>query len=181
MTMPETFFTISEEMRLFGLSCVLGAAMGALYDVIRAFRLILPHNGWLTAIEDIVFLFLCGAGIVAFTEIFARSEMRIYFLIGNAIGFILYYVTAGSVVMKTFRKLFALIDRALRFILSPLRTSFIFLRTKVSYKFVGIPKIIVKPVKKLKMGLINTQNLLYNKMENKKRKNVKSVVEKNEA
>ena len=31
------------------------------------------------------------------------------------------------------------------------------------------------------MGLINTQNVLYNKMENKKRKNVKNVVEKNEA
>ena len=181
MTIPETFFTVNEELRLFWLSCILGAVIGAVYDVIRAFRLVLKHNGVLTAIEDTAFLILCGVGFVAFTEIFARSEMRFYFVIGSAIGFALYFVTVGSVIIRSLRKLFTLFGSVFRLILRPLRTPFIVLRTKAAVKFVGISKITVKPVKKLKIGLINTQNVLYNKMENKKRKNVKSVVEKNEA
>ena len=57
---------------------------------------------------------------------------------------------------------------------SPFESLYVILSEKVLVKFVGISKNIVKPVKKVKMGLINTQNVLYNKMENKKRKNVKS-------
>ncbi len=181
MTIPETFFTVNEELRLFGFSCVLGAVLGAAYDVLRALRLVIKHNAVLTAIEDTAFLVFCGIGLVAFTEIFARSEMRLYFAIGSAIGFTLYFVTAGSIIMKTLRKLFTVFGSVFRLILRPLRTPFIILHTKAAMKFVGISKIAVKPVKKLKIGLINTQSVLYNKMENKKRKNVKSVVEKNEA
>jgi len=181
MMIPETFFTVSEELKLFLISCIFGAAMGTVYDVIRAFRLILAHNGWLTALEDVFFLFLCGVELVAFSEIFARSEMRAYFAIGNAIGFTLYFVTIGSVIVGTLRKLFTLFNRAFSFVFSPFRAAFVILSEKVLVKFVGISKNIVKPVKKVKMGLINTQNVLYNKMENKKRKNVKNVVEKNEA
>ena len=56
MNMPETFFTVNEELRLFGLSCLMGAVVGAAYDVLRVFRIIAPHNGVLTALEDIGFL-----------------------------------------------------------------------------------------------------------------------------
>ena len=181
MTIPETFFTVNEELRLFGLSCLFGAALGAVYDVIRAFRLILSHNKALTAIEDILFLTLCGVQLVGFSEIFARSEMRLYFAVGNGLGFALYFVTVGSIVMKTLRKLFTAVGRAISLIFRPLRMFFCIMRGKVMVKFVGIPKNVVKPLKKSKMGLRNIQYLLYNKMENKKRKNVKSVVEKNEA
>ena len=62
----------------------------------------------------------------------------------------------------------------------PLRGVYILIRAKATAAFVGIYRIIVKPLKKIKIVLLNRRHLLYNKMENKKRKNVKSVVEKNE-
>ena len=170
MNMPETFFTVNEELRLFGLSCLMGAVVGAAYDVLRVFRIIAPHNGVLTALEDIGFLGLYAIALTAFSEAAARSEMRLYFVIGNAVGAMLYTVTVGSVVMKTLRKLFSLIGRLFLIIFRPLKPAFILLRKKATAKFVRNSKNIVKHIKKIKIVLLNRLYLLYNKMENTKEK-----------
>ena len=44
MNVPETFFTVSEELVLFGLSCLAGAVIGVFYDIFRVIRIIFPHN-----------------------------------------------------------------------------------------------------------------------------------------
>ena len=56
MNVPETFFTVSEELVLFGLSCLAGAVIGVFYDIFRVIRIIFPHNDVLILIEDIIFL-----------------------------------------------------------------------------------------------------------------------------
>ena len=60
MNVPDTFFSLHEELVLFFLSVIFGAVIGVAYDVLRVFRLVFPHNTLLTAIEDLVFLSLCG-------------------------------------------------------------------------------------------------------------------------
>ena len=180
MIVPETYFTVEEELRLFGMSCLLGAGVGTAYDVLRAFRLIFPHNSVLVAIEDAVFLTLYGAAMTAFAVTAARGELRLYHFIGSVIGFVIYYMTVGSVIMGTLRKLFGVISAALKIITKPLKAVFAFLRKKVAVEFVGNLQIIVKSFKKIKIVLLNRRHLLYNKIENKKRKNVNNVVKKNE-
>lgn len=180
MNMPETFFTVSEELRLFGMSCIMGAALGPVFDVFRAFRLILRHNDALTAIEDVLFFMLYAAALIVFSQLAARSEMRLYFAVGNVLGFAVYHFTVGSVVLRTISKLIGMIRAVFRLFFIPLRRFFAPLCAKVGVKFVGIYRIIVKTFKKTRIVLRNRQHLLYNKMENNKRKNVKSVVEKNE-
>ncbi|MCR4796303.1 MULTISPECIES: spore cortex biosynthesis protein YabQ [Ruminococcus] len=170
MRITETFFSVSEELRLFGLSCLMGAVVGAAYDVVRVFRLIAAHNGFLTAVEDIFFLMLYAVSLTAFSEAAARSEMRLYFVIGNVIGYALYYVTIGSVVMGTIRKLFSVVGALLRLIFRPFRPCCAFLRKKATAEFVRNSKNIVKPIKKIKIVLLNKQHMLYNKMENTKEK-----------
>ena len=165
MKMAETFFTVSEELYLFGLSCLMGAIVGAAYDVLRVFRVIMPHNGFLTAVEDIFFLILYAISLTAFSGAAARSEMRLYFLVGNAVGYTLYYVTIGSVVMRTICKLFKLIGVLVKLVLRPLRPCCAFLRKKATAEFVRNSKIIVKSIKKIKIVLLNRRHLLYNKME----------------
>ncbi|WP_295076620.1 spore cortex biosynthesis protein YabQ [Ruminococcus sp.] len=180
MIVPDTYFTLSEEVRLFGLSCIGGAVMGAAFDVLRVFRLILRHNDILAAAEDILFFGLYGVALAGFSSAAARGEMRLYFVIGNILGFAVYQCTVGSVVMKTLRKLFNAAGAVFKLISRPFRTFFAPLCKKATVKFVRNLQIIVKPFKKIKIVLLNRQFLLYNKMENKKRKNVNNVVEKNE-
>lgn len=181
MNVPETFFTVSEELWLFGISCLSGAVIGVAYDIFRTFRLIVPHNSWLVATEDILFLALYGVFISAFSSAAARGELRFYFIIGNLIGFVLYFVTLGSVVIRTLRKLFTVIGTALRWLFRPVKTCYVFFRKKAADKFVGNPQNTVKIIKKIKRVLLNKPEMMYNKKENKQRKNVKSVAKKNEA
>ena len=180
MIVPETYFTVGEEVRLFGESCLFGAGVGIVFDAVRAFRLILPHNRLLVAFEDTAFSVLCGIAVTAFAAAAARGEMRLYFAVGAVIGFIVYFLTLGSIVMKTLRKLFLLAAACFKVVFRPVGTVFAPLYKKLKVKFVRNLQIIVKRFKKIEIVLLNRPFLLYNKMENKKRKNVKNVVKKNE-
>ena len=177
---PETYFTVSEELELFGLSCLMGAAVGVAFDAVRAVRLIFPHNKLLVALEDIVFLLLYSTALTSFAAAAARGDLRMYFAVGSILGFLVYFVTLGSIVMKTMRKLLLTVGTCIRLILRPVRLIFAPLYKKVNVKFVRNLQIIVKHFKKIKIVLLNSPSMLYNKMENKKRKNVKNVVKKNE-
>ncbi|MBO4523475.1 spore cortex biosynthesis protein YabQ [Ruminococcus sp.] len=177
---PETYFTVSEELKLFGLSCVMGLAIGVAFDVIRAIRLIIPHNKVLVAFEDVAFLLFYSVALVTFAGSVARGDLRAYFVIGNILGFMIYFVTLGNIVMKTLRNLFLIIVTCFGMILRPFKMIFAPLYKKVYVKFVRNLQIIVKRFKKIRIVLLKRPSMLYNKMENKKRKNVKNVVEKNE-
>ena len=180
MTIPETYFTVSEELRLFGISCLMGAGVGIGYDILRVMRLMLPHNSFLVAAEDIGFLGLYAVALTAFSNAAARGEMRLYFAVGNAIGFALYFLTVGRAVNTTLRKLFSVLGASFKLIFIPVKAVFAPLCKKAKLKFVRNLQIIVKPLKKIKIVLLNRRFLLYNKMAKKKRKNVKNVAEKNE-
>ena len=172
MNVPETFFSVSEELRLFGLSCLFGAVFGVIYDIFRTVRLLLPHNGVLVAAEDILFLMLYAVFLTSFATAAARGEMRFYYVIGNAAGFTLYIFTLGSIVIRTMTKLITAIEVVLRVITCPFRQFFALLRKKAAFKFVGTSKNIVHIFKKLKMLLLKPILLLYNKKVNKIRKKV---------
>lgn len=179
MNVPETFFSVREELVLFGLSCLAGAVIGLCYDVLRAFRLMLRHGIWLTAAEDVAFLAGYAVFLSAFAAAAARGELRFYFVLGNALGFTLYLFTLGSIVIRLFGKLFGALAAVFRAVTAPIRRLYVLLRKKARVKFVGSSKILIKSIKMLNLLLPNRQRLRYNGMENKKRKNVNNVAKKN--
>ncbi|MDO4863895.1 MAG: spore cortex biosynthesis protein YabQ [Ruminococcus sp.] len=179
MNVPETFFSVREELTLFGLSCLAGAVIGLCYDALRAFRLMLRHGVWLTALEDIVFLALYAVFLSAFASAAARGELRFYHVVGNALGFTLYFFTLGSIIIRIFRKLFGALAALIRAVTSPIRRLYVLLRKKAGVKFVGSSKILRKAIKMLNLVLPNRGKVRYNIMENIKRKNVNNVAKKN--
>ncbi|MDE6789472.1 MAG: spore cortex biosynthesis protein YabQ [Ruminococcus sp.] len=176
MNVPETFFSIHEELVLFLLSCAAGAFIGVFYDIFRTLRLIIKHNFFFIIVEDVLFLSCYAVFLSAFASVQARGELRFYFIIGNALGFTLYFFTLGSFVIRTFRKLFGFVGR----ILSPIKAIYVILCKKAGGKFVESSKNIVKHIKKANFLLQSDKHLLYNKNESKKRKNVNIVAEENE-
>ncbi|MBR4022758.1 MAG: spore cortex biosynthesis protein YabQ [Ruminococcus sp.] len=178
MIIPETYFTVHEELMLLLYSVIFGAAAGVLYDLFRTLRAALPHNNVLVAIEDIAFWVICSFSVVAFTSVMARGEFRFYYIIGGITGFALYFFTIGRVVIKIVRRLIKIIYLPLRIILAPLKALYALICEKVIVKFVGISKNALKRCENLKIPLIDRGRMLYNKKTNIKRKNVKCVGKK---
>ena len=135
MNVPETFFSVSEELVLFGISCLAGAVIGIFYDIFRVIRIIFPHNSILVIIEDIIFLLCYGIFTVSFSSAAVRGEMRGYYILGNLTGFVIYFFTVGNVITEAIRKLFLLISRFLSFIMRPFRAAFAVICKKLSVEF----------------------------------------------
>ena len=179
MNVPETFFSVSEEIFLFGLSCLFGIIIGICYDIFRTARILFPHNTALVVIEDVVFMAGYAVFLSSFSSVFARGEMRFYYVAGNAIGFVFYFFTIGSIIIGVMKKIYYFIRKIFAFIFRPVRSVYVNLQEKRD-NFVGNSENSVKRNKKKSFLLLNPSVLLYNKKENKKRKNVSNVAEKKE-
>ena len=174
MNVPETFFSVSEELWLLMLSGGAGALLGICWDFIRALRLIFPHNKLITAAEDLLFLVLYALFLSLFASGAARGHLRLYYVLGNALGAVLYFLTIGRAVMAMLRTFIAAV-------IKPLHIAFVLISKKVCPFFVYSHNLLVISVKKICFLLRNYTKVVYNRTENKKRRNVKRVGEKNKA
>lgn len=176
MKIPDTFFSVSEEIYLFGLSCLFGVIIGVCYDVFRTARILFPHNTALVVIEDVIFMALYAVFLSSFATVCARGELRFYYVAGNALGFILYFFTLGSIITGALKKIYTAFMKILSAAFRPAHSVYVKWQEK-RRKFVTNSENSVKRNKKKSFLLLNATDLLYNKKENKKRKNVKNVAE----
>lgn len=176
----ESFFTASQQLRLFLLSCLFGVPIGIVYDIFRALRIIFPHGKLLVAIEDILFFVIYGIFLMCFTITAARSEFRVYFCAGNLLGFLVYFFTVGNAVVSVIRRIAMLIKKGLCFIFRPVNQKFVLIFKKCRAFF-------VRSLQKRKMNKKNSEtplivgsDLLYNNKVNKKskRKKVRKIEKK---
>ena len=172
MNVPETFFSVREELVLFAASCIMGAGFGVVYDVFRTVRAVLRHNMVLVIIEDIIFFALYCIALSAFAVGAARGELRFYFVIGDAIGFTIYISLIGNRLIRCIRGSVGIIKKVVMTVTYPLRRVSVFLSIKTKVKFVGYSKNIDNSFKKIKILLLKRGRMLYNKKVNKMRKNV---------
>ncbi|MBO5343538.1 MAG: spore cortex biosynthesis protein YabQ [Ruminococcus sp.] len=136
MNVPETFFTVSDELWLFFLSCAAGAVFGVYYDVFRALRLTIPHHGFFVFLEDVIFLATYAIFLSAFASAEARGELRAYYAFGGILGFTLYHFTIGRFVMRFIKKIIGSVKIIFAIIVKPAKI--------IAAKFVGITKNAVK-------------------------------------
>lgn len=169
LNIPETYFSVGEELRLFALSCLLGAVLGLWFDLFRLLRLLLPHNALLTAAEDLIFLAGCTAAFCGFTAAAVRSELHWWYAFGAVLGMVLYFLTLGSLVMGALRRL-----------ILPVKKAFVLIGQAAVCRFVGYSKVVVRCFKKHTILLMKVPVMLYNNEESKIRKNVENVVQKEE-
>lgn len=117
----ETFFTAGEQSLLFLASVAVGCGLGPLYDVFRAFRLLMPHRRIFVALEDIGFITIWALVLVTFSLEWGRGEVRGYYFLGNLLGFILYFFTLGNIILGILRKVLGLLGKILGLGRVPLR------------------------------------------------------------
>ena len=87
---------------LFLRSLLLGAAIGALYDMFRVLRMALPHNTVAVFIEDVLFFGACATATFFFLMSTLYGQVRAFILLGECLGALVYALTASRIVMGFF-------------------------------------------------------------------------------
>lgn len=156
---PETYFTVYQEVELFFYSIVFGILLGIVYDAFRALRSVVKHNCFAVLIEDCVFFLIYAVLLTCFAVMFSRSQVRFFYVVANFIGFFIYYFTFGRIVFAFFRKISALFDLLLsRFVIVSRKYA-----QKAKDAFVKCAEI-VRVDKKMNVDVLqNKEKLLYNK------------------
>lgn len=151
----ETFFNVSEQTWLFLWSCVLGVGLGIVYDMFRVARVVLKHRKEAVFVEDFVFTVFSALAIFVYCTEKARGEVRFYIILGAALGFILYILTIGTLVVTITKKIVMVIWK----IIYTIYRIFLF----------PIIKFFVKYCQKSGVAFVKTATTLKNKLKKSKK------------
>ena len=84
---------IYDEVELFTVCLLLGAALAAVYDGIRIFRMLFRHYDWLVDVEDLVYWILTGWLVFKTLFYYNRGALRGYAFLGLFLGVVIYMLT----------------------------------------------------------------------------------------
>jgi spore cortex biosynthesis protein YabQ len=109
---------------------VLGAGVGALYDVFRILRILRRKNpAPAVFIEDLLFSFLSSVATALFLIRFNYGQVRLFLLIGEGLGFAFYHFTLGALVVfwaRLIRRILDWLGRLLKKLFKKIKKLFIF-------------------------------------------------------
>ncbi len=159
LIIPETYFSAREQLLLFGGACLLGIPAGAVFDVTRLFRRMIPHAAPAAAVEDLLFFVFLAFLLLGYSFAFARGEFRVFYAAGCFLGFLLYECTVGRVVLAVLCRLAKLLELPGK--------GLAWICRKVFHGFVGNNKKTEKEQKNDKNPLQEQGGMVYNKKKNK--------------
>ncbi len=102
---------VADQTMLFLQSMLLGAVLGVFYDVFRITRIAIKTPSVVIFAEDLVFFFVSAVISFCFMLSINDGQVRAFILLGELLGFTLYYFTVGMLVMKLSRVIIRLIYR----------------------------------------------------------------------
>ena len=115
------FEPISQNLTQLMMFAILGFALGGLYEPIRINRLFIKTGTAAVAIEDFLFLALCGVIVFAYSLELGSGEFRLFYLAGLGFGGVVYFITLGRVVSLVTRTFANAIKAAVRFAFSVIK------------------------------------------------------------
>ena len=106
--------SLAQQTRGFLLSLGFGFIMGFFYDVFRIVRICISRGRAAFIVFDILYcIFLCFCTFL-FSLTVNEGEMRVYLLLGEAIGFAVYYFSLGAVIFSISEKIISFIKKTVR-------------------------------------------------------------------
>lgn len=138
--------SVSEQVMIFLYAAALGGVLSAIYDVFRIIRI--AFDGRITAVfvEDILFSIIALVLTFIFVVAFNNGELRFFVLIGEFVGFIIYYFTIGKLTMFASKAIISVVKKFLKLLSMPFVRLFRFIKQKTALKNKKTPK------KHLKIG-----------------------------
>lgn len=162
---------LAEQTMLFFQSILLGGAFGLLYDALRITRIAIPTARWVVFIEDVFFFFTCAVSTFFFIMRTIDGQVRLFVLIGAALGMILYFHSLSLLVMGISQAIIGVIKAILRLI-------FRWILFPIWRLFYGIVRLIIRPfrflgaaakktIQRCKLSLKVRHKVLYNQLRSK--------------
>ncbi len=111
---------ISAQTLSFLYSLLFGVALSACYDFIRVLHRKTVHSVLAIQIIDVLFFIISAFITFCFLMIYAKGQIRLYLLLGELLGFLLWSLTLSAVLQKILIALFDFFSKTLRLILKPL-------------------------------------------------------------
>ncbi|MDF2607163.1 MAG: hypothetical protein K0R15_831 [Clostridiales bacterium] len=141
---------------IFGATILCGIGMGVIYDSIRIFRRIVPHNNFVIAIEDLIYWICCS--IFLFYVLYSKDDgvIRGFSILGVMVGLCIYYISISKAYVKatvwTINKIKNFILALIKLLTAPIRFIYNFLKkfTRKPRKYVV--KQLKKPIKQVKIS-----------------------------
>lgn len=170
---------VNTQTVIFLQSLLLGAALGALYDIFRILRLAVPTPSAVVFVEDLLYFALCAAATFLFMMNTIYGSVRVFVMLGELIGWILYYLTVGAAVMRAAQAIIRAVRRVLRLLYrlcaAPLIRLFGWVWRKLGRSAVFLRGKAGNFSRNLKIRLKRQRTLLYNQSNNKGKKGKKTA------
>jgi spore cortex biosynthesis protein YabQ len=169
--------SVSAQTLLFLASCVLGAALGALYDFFKIIRLAVPCRAAAVFFQDVIFLIACTLATFIFFLSRNSGEIRFFIIEGEILGAVIYRFTLSILVMKISGMLIKAVKKIIRslqaLILPPVKNTYAKMGRAVDEKGRKTKKLLIKENKLFKIRLKLIQKVLYNLLHVQKKHNEK--------
>ena len=144
---------LAHQTRLFFMAVGIGFFAGAVFDIFRILRLAVNFGKIAVAIQDVIYILFVFALSFAFLLSKNMGEIRMFAVLGELLGFIIYYLTFGSFV-------YSIGGRIIEF----LRRLFIKVFRIISYPFIKLFGLIRKLCEKIGAALRKTAIKTKNKL-----------------
>lgn len=159
---------LAEQAAVFLQSLLVGAALGILYDVFRVSRVAFPTAYGVVFAEDVLFFLICAIVTFFFGLSAIDGSLRVFLIIGELLGAVLYYFTLGRLVMGVSKKIIAAIKAVLSFIfrriLRPVWLLIYNIIALILRPFIFLSRILKKLLQNLKFRLKIRRKVLYNQL-----------------
>jgi len=107
---------LSKQAMAFLWSVVLGGALGAVYDWFRVGRILKKKAAFTVFLEDLLFSLIAALSTAFCLTLTNYGQVRLFLLVGEGAGFLLYYNTLGALVALQARLLARLLRRIRAFL-----------------------------------------------------------------
>ena len=131
--------SLTEQTMIFLLSILLGAFLSFIFDFFRIFRAVFKKGILIILLQDLLYYIFCAVITFLFILSLNSGQIRGFIIIGEIIGWLIYYLTFGTMIMKFVKKILRIVKFMILFIY----------RSILFPVFLFFSKICVKIIKKI--------------------------------
>ena len=108
---------VADQVKIFLYAWLLGAALGLGYELFRIPRLAVKMPAWLIFVQDLLYVILWASATFFFQMTYSRGQVRLYILVGELLGWTVYYFTVGALFYRLSGAIIAAVKAIVHFLL----------------------------------------------------------------